>query len=79
MDIIKFQNQAFKLREIEFPEFGNILISTNSLNRILLNEDGSYSSTEAALIDEKIFYFVEDSEINLSEVDLIKAITLELI
>ncbi len=78
MCIITFQNQNFKGREIEISEFGNVLISTNSLNKLLMNEDGSYSSNEAQVVDEQIFYFVEDHEIDLDEEVLIKAIALEL-
>lgn len=78
MEFITFQNQNFKVREIEISEFGNVLISTNSLNELLLNEDGSYSSKEAQVIDEQIFYFVEDYEIDLDKEGLIKAIALEL-
>lgn len=78
MEVITFQNQNFGVREIQISEFGNVLISTNSLNKLLMNEDGSYSSKEAQEIDEQIFYFVEDCEIDLDEKGLIEAITLEL-
>lgn len=77
MDSIEFQNQEFKVREIELPEFGNVLISTNSLNELLLNEDGCYTSDESEIVDEKIFYFVDDNEIELSEEELIKVVILE--
>lgn len=78
MEVITFQNQNFRVREIQISEFGNVLISTNSLNELLLNEDGSYSSKEAQEIDEQIFYFVEDYEIDFDEEGLIKTIALEL-
>ena len=77
MDTIEFQNREFKVREIELPEFGIVHISTNSLNDLLLNEDGSYTSNEAEEVDEKIFYFVEDNEIELSDEELIKVVTSE--
>lgn len=78
MEVITFQNQNFRVREIQISEFGNVLISTNSLNELLLNEGGSYSSKEAQEIDEQIFYFVEDDEIDFDEEGLIKTIALEL-
>jgi hypothetical protein len=78
MDTIQFQNREFKVREIELPEFGNVFISTNSLNELLLNEGGSYISDEAEMVDEEIFYFVEGNEIELSEEELIKTVNLEL-
>jgi hypothetical protein len=77
MENIEFQNKIFKVREIELPEFGNVIISTNSLNEILLNS-GIYSSEEARSVDEKIFFFVEDNEIELTDEELIKVLNLEL-
>lgn len=78
MATIEFQNKEFKVREIELSEFGNVLISTNSLNQLLLNDYGGYISDEAKIVDEKIFYFVENNEIELNEEELIKSVTLEL-
>lgn len=78
MDTIEFQNQTFKLREIALPSFGNVLISTNSLNELLLNDYGGYISNEAQIVDEKIFYFVEDNAIELSTEELINVLTSEL-
>ena len=77
MDIIKFQNNDFKIREIELPDLGNVIISVSSLNEILLNENGSYISEEAKHIDEQIFYFLEDNEIEFNDEVLIKLIKLE--
>jgi hypothetical protein len=48
------------------PEFGKVIISTTSLNQLLLNQ-GAYVSDEAIFIDEQIFYFVEENEIGISE------------
>lgn len=78
MNIINFQNKEFKIRELELPEIGNVLISTNSLNESLLNETGGYVSNEAIVVDENIFYFVNDNEMKLSDKDLINLITEEL-
>lgn len=77
MDKIEFQNKEYKVREIEIPEFGNVLISTNSLNELLLNESGSYISEEAIAVDERIFYFVEENEIEFSDEELINLIISE--
>ncbi len=77
MDNIEFQNREFKVREIELPEFGIVRISITSLNELLLNKDGSYSSKEAEAVDEKIFYFVEDNEIEQSDEELIKVVLSE--
>jgi hypothetical protein len=78
MDTINFQNKEFKVREVELPEIGNVLISTNSLNELLLNNDGGYVSDEAITADENIFYFIDDSEMELTDDELINLITKEL-
>ena len=62
--MIHFQNNDFPTRTIELPNFGKVLISITSLNDSLLNDD-SYDSDEAMIVDEAIFYFVEDGQINL--------------
>ena len=78
IESIKFQNKEFEVRELKLFEFGDVFISTISLNELLINESGNYTSEEAISIDEKIFYFVDENEIELSEGELIKSVTLEL-
>lgn len=73
--LIKFQNREFKAREIALPEMGSVLVSTNSLNELLLDNSGRYVSNEAILVDESIFYFVEESEIVLDSNELVNLIT----
>ena len=67
MNTIKFQNVEYKIREIDVPQIGAVLISTHILNNLLTDEFGAYVSKEARFIDEQIFYFVDDSEIELNE------------
>jgi hypothetical protein len=74
MNNIKFQNQSFKVRELDLPEFGNVLISTCTLNNKLMNENGLYVSKKALDIDEQLFYFVEDNEISLQNQKLTELI-----
>jgi hypothetical protein len=71
-DKIEFQNREYLLREVELPEIGNVLISTVELNDLLMNKNGGYVSDEAISFDERIYYFVEENEIKLSDDDLIK-------
>ena len=78
MDIINFNNKEYKVREVELPELGNVLISTNSLNESLLNKCGAYVSDEAIAVDENIFYFVNDIEIELSDQQLMNLLTEEI-
>ena len=37
------------------------MISTEDLEAVLINEDGVYTSKEARLIDEQIFFYVPKS------------------
>jgi hypothetical protein len=76
METVFFNNQIFKVREIDYPNCGNVLISTIALNELLMTDDATYSSEEARIIDEQIFYFVEDDEIELDEKDLTEVIIL---
>lgn len=62
--MIIFQNINYKIRELNLPKFGDVLISTTSLNEKLFDLTGKYVSDEALLIDEQIFYFVEECEID---------------
>jgi len=78
MNKIEFQNNQYKTREIELPEIGNILISTTSLNQLLLNDDGGYVSDEAISVDERVYYFVDENEIELSDYELIDLLTSEI-
>ncbi len=69
--MIKFRNKKYKSREIYLSEFYEVLISTTSLNDALMNEVGSnYVSEEAMHIDELIYYFVEENQIDLPEDEL---------
>jgi hypothetical protein len=78
MKTINFGNKEFLVREIELSEIETVLISTNSLNELLINENGSYFSDEAISIDENIFYYVNDNEIRFSDEELINLIEKEL-
>lgn len=79
MDTLKFKNKEYRLREIELPELGKVLISTTGLNNALMNNGSSYVSEEAKSIDEEIYFFVEDKEIELQSAQLISLITLQTI
>lgn len=73
---IEFKNQIFKVRELDMPEFGNVLISTTTLCDLLIDGNGNYLSEEAISVDEKLFFFVEENEINSDESELIETIML---
>lgn len=63
--MIVFNKVNYKTRSIETSGFGNVKLSVRSLNDVLIDEKGEYVSENARLIDEEIFYFVEDDQIGL--------------
>ena len=73
---IIFDNKIFPGRYMYF-DFGTRLVSIHSLN-LLLFIDGDYPNEIARRIDERIFYFVEDSEILKDEQYLVDKIVSEL-
>ncbi len=67
---IVFESLEYKLREIYIPRLGNVIISTTRLSNALLQNGSGYVSDEAQIIDEKIYFFVEDREIELTNKEL---------
>jgi hypothetical protein len=79
MTTIAFAKTQFEVREIFLPQFGNVLLSTNSLNKILLNKNGGYVSEEAERVDEQIFYYIDDSEMELEDEKLIHLVSKQIL
>lgn len=72
--MICLYGKHFPTREINIHGL-SYLISTDSLNRHIMTNTGNYTSTAAQLIDEDIFFFVKDEDINKDEnflLDLLK-------
>jgi hypothetical protein len=59
---IKFKNIDYPIKSITFP-FGERIIGTESLNKVLINKNNGYISEKARIIDEHIFYFVTEEEL----------------
>ena len=78
METIEFQNIRYPIREIKLPKVGEVLISTTSLNEALLKK-GNYVSENAVIIDELIYFFVNEREITLSDKSLINLIKNEVL
>ena len=59
LDFIVFAENKYPTRKvaIEGYEYA-LMISTEDLEAVLINEDGGYTTPEARLIDEQIFYYV---------------------
>lgn len=77
MNTLKFQDREYSLREINLPDIGTVTISTVELNDALLNSRYDYVSEEAQVIDEGIYFFVEEEEIGLEESKLSELIALQ--
>ena len=59
LDFILFAGNKYPARNVAIKGYGSeLIISTEDLEAMLINEDGSYSSPEARLIDEQIFFYV---------------------
>ncbi|AXI99866.1 hypothetical protein CYPRO_0582 [Cyclonatronum proteinivorum] len=77
MEMIKFEGKEYPTLLLNFP-FGERQISTEKLNDNLMNVDGSYVSENARLIDESIFYFVDEENLKLDEAELTQLILSEI-
>ena len=59
LDFIIFAENMYPARNVAIEGYGSeLIISTEDLETVLINEDGGYTSTEARLIDEQIFFYV---------------------
>ena len=59
LDFIIFAENMYSARKVAIAGYGSeLMISTEDLEAVLINEDGGYSSSEARLIDEQIFFYV---------------------
>lgn len=77
MEAINFNGKVFPVIYVKFP-FGERKVSNHKLNYALMNFEGSYVSEEARLIDEKIYYFVEDEVLHFSNDKIVKLISSEI-
>ena len=59
LDFIIFAENMYSARKVAIAGYGSeLMISTEDLEAVLINEDGGYTSPEARLIDEQIFFYV---------------------
>ena len=65
--MIKFNGKEYSTKQVNVPDFGERLISVESLEESLMDAEGFYVSDEAQVIDEKIFFYVPDDVINKDE------------
>lgn len=70
METIMFNGMQYKARVIKVKTFGERLIAGESLEEKLLDEKGNYVSDEARLVDESVFFYVEDKWLNADDEQL---------
>lgn len=56
-------------KEVEF-EGEEVVVSTESFQKLLIDEDGRYTSDLAEELDEQIFFFLPDDVFNLSDEEI---------
>ena len=60
LDFIVFAENKYLARRVAIEGYGSeLMISTDDLESVLIS-DGAYTSTEARLIDEQIFFYVPE-------------------
>jgi hypothetical protein len=59
LDFIVFAENKYPTRKVAIEGYGSeLMISSEDLESVLINEDGGYTSPEARLIDEQILFYV---------------------
>lgn len=59
LDFIVFAENKYPIRKVAIEGYESaFMISTEDLEAVLINEDGGYTSPEARLIDEQVFFYV---------------------
>jgi hypothetical protein len=67
-DAIEFNGRSYGLRVLDFgDELGTNYVASRSLNELLINDAGQYTSCEAESVDEQIFFFIAPAEFRLSD------------
>lgn len=77
MEVIKFNGNEYPSVLVNLP-FGKSKISSIQLNEALMNPNGSYVSDEARLVDEEIFYFVNENALYFRTNKLVELILSEI-
>ena len=72
--MIKFNGKEYPTKLLNIPDFGEKLVSVESLEETLFDAEGFYVSDEAQVIDEKIFFYVPDDVIHHDKESLIEFI-----
>lgn len=60
---MKYKGKEYPVYEVEIPGWGLRLVSVVSFEEALLTPEGNYTDEEARYIDEQIFFYVDDDDI----------------
>lgn len=71
-DHIQIENEQYPVRDLRLTEYEvTVKVSSESLGNSVRDPEGNYTSREAQLIDELIFFYVPDDMVmNASDEDL---------
>lgn len=69
VEFIQHGDEEYPTREIDLGE-GIVKIATKSLSELIINENGIPRDRECEGIDDTIFFYVEDDQINLPESEI---------
>ena len=70
VDPVTFNGETYTRRIVHVKGFGDRVIAGETLQKVLLTEDGNYVSEEAQAIDQNIFFYVEDKYLNFTDTQL---------
>lgn len=71
---IVFEGKEYPAREVKIGDYGNVIVSVVSLNNMLIDQLCVPVSDEAEEIDDGIFFYVEDNEIDLPDEEIEKIV-----
>ena len=60
---MEYKGKEYPAVWVEIPGWGEYIVSVESLEKELLPDGVTYTDEEARYIDEQIFYYVDDDEI----------------
>ena len=70
--MIEFDGKEYPTKLLNIPDFGERLVSVESLEKSLFDAEGFYVSDEAQVVDEKIFFYVPDNIIDEDEKTIVE-------
>ena len=68
-------DRIYPVRRVSIEGYGDDLrVSTESLEKAMFDEKGQYRALSCVSLDEGIFFYVDDKDINLPDEELVKKI-----